>query len=74
MRRLGHKPERKGAEMHKYGMRMRGFSLGCQPMTGLVNWEDDRDGYKSVLWYGRKLTKEEVECYELDYLGEENKR
>lgn len=59
--------------MHKYGMRMRGFSLGCQPMSGLVDWMDDGEGYHSILWYSRKLTKEEVEQYELDYLGEVKK-
>lgn len=57
--------------MYVYGMKLRGFSLGCQPMDGLVEWKDEELGYHSVLWYLRKLTKEERDEYELDYLGEE---
>ena len=56
--------------LYKYGMRMRGFSIGCQPMQGLVDWEDcDSDSeYYSTLVYDRKLTKEEVSGYELDII------
>lgn len=56
--------------MYKYGMRLRGFSIGCQPMGGLVDAQDDASGvYWSILWYSRKLTDAEVRNYELDYLG-----
>ena len=27
--------------LYKYGMRLRGFSIGCQPMNGLYAWECD---------------------------------
>lgn len=57
--------------LYKYGMRLRGFSLGCQPMEGLWRADDDYDlKYHSLLWYKRKLTDKEVIIYELDYLGE----
>ena len=54
--------------LYKYGMRLRGFSIGCQPMDGLVEWDDcDNDSeYYSVITYDRKLTKEEVSGYDLD--------
>ena len=56
--------------MYKYGMRIRGFSIGCQP-EGVVEREDDTTGrYWDVIIYDRKLTDDEVEHYSLDYLGE----
>ena len=57
--------------MNKYGMRLRGFSIGCQPMDGFVERVDDPSGrYYDILVYNRKLTEQEVENYELDYLRE----
>jgi len=59
--------------MHKYGMRLRGYSPSCQPMDGLLFVRDDPDHkYHDVLIYNRKLTDQEVSDYELDYLGEIN--
>ena len=56
--------------MYKYGMRLRGFSFGCQPNVGLDHADDDESGkYWSILYYTRKLTENEVRDYELDYLG-----
>lgn len=53
-----------------YGMRLRGFSLGCQPMKGIIERRDDKTGkYYDILAYGRKLTEQELEEYELDYVG-----
>lgn len=58
--------------MHKYGMRLRGFSIGCQPMKGFVERQDDTSGkYWDILVYDRELTQQELEEYELDYLGRE---
>lgn len=55
-----------------YGMRLRGFSIGCQPMEGFIERQDDKYGkYWDVIVYGRKLGKNELEQYELDYIGEE---
>ena len=58
--------------VYTYGMRLRGFSVGCQPKDGLVKRRDDKSGlYYDVLVYERKLTRKELEDYELDYIGEE---
>ena len=57
---------------YKYGMRLRGFSIGCQPMGGFYERRNDpSDRYHDVLVYDRKLTHQELRDYELDYLGEE---
>lgn len=55
---------------YRYGMRLRGFSPGCQPKDGLLYVErsDDRR-YYDVLVYNRKLSEKEVENFELDYLS-----
>ena len=56
---------------YKYGMRSRGFSVGCQPINGLVEREDDPTGkYYDVLIYSRQLSNDELTEYELDYIGE----
>ena len=57
-----------------YGMRLRGFSLGAQPMRGLIrvfdseNKEklDSENNYHDLIEYERELTDEELERYELD--------
>ena len=52
-------------------MRLRGFSVGCQPLNGLVEREDDPTGkYYDVLIYSRQLSNDELTEYELDYIGE----
>lgn len=57
--------------MYVYGMRLRGFSIGCQPMRGLDHREDDLSGrYHDLLVYNRQLTEDELRNYELDFLGE----
>lgn len=56
---------------YKYGMRLRGFSLGCQPMEHLNDVrESDGDPYYSYLFYTEKLTEDQIRDYELDYLSE----
>lgn len=55
---------------YRYGMRLRGFSIGCQP-KGVVSREDDPTGrYYDILVYDRVLTAKELEDYELDDLNE----
>ena len=55
-----------------YGMRLRGFSPGCQPMEGLIRREDDPDGkYYDLLVYDRMLTWNEMRRYELDFYAVE---
>lgn len=71
------KTMRYGTRLHKhvytYGMRLRGFSIGCQPMNGFIRrMDDDSRRYHDLLIYNRKLTDSELTDYELDYLGEAN--
>ena len=55
--------------MYKYGMRLRGFSIGCQPMQGFMERQDDPTGkYWDILVYDRELSEQEVQDYELDRL------
>ena len=57
--------------MYKYGMRLRGFSIGTQPKAGFYERQDDPTGkYWDILVYTRRLSDEELRAYELDYLGE----
>ncbi|MBQ9631542.1 MAG: hypothetical protein IJV04_01300 [Lachnospiraceae bacterium] len=54
---------------YRYGMRLRGFSPGCQPKEGLLHREDDTTGrYHDIIVYDRKLTDQELSDYELDDL------
>lgn len=56
--------------VYLYGMRFRGFAPGCQPMEGLVAYQEDvLDEYYSVLSYNRVLSQREEDKYELDYIG-----
>lgn len=56
---------------YKYGMRLRGFSIGCQPTDGLDDIIDDPDGkYYDILIYDKPLSNKQISNYELDYLGE----
>lgn len=53
---------------HKYGMRLRGYSIGAQP-KGVLRREDDPTGkYHDIIVYERQLSADEVEAYELDEL------
>lgn len=52
-----------------YGMRLRGYSPGCQPKEGFVMRLDDPKGkYHDLISYDRELTEKEVRDYELDFL------
>lgn len=60
-----------GQKTYMYGMRLRGFSIGCQPMDGFIARTDDPKGrYYDILTYDRVLSGKEVMEYELDYIGE----
>ena len=57
-------------DIYVYGMRLRGFSIGCQPMEGFIErWDYITDKYYDILMYNRKLTDKELKEYELDYIG-----
>lgn len=61
--------ERHQSKQYRYGMRLRGFSIGCQPMDGFVERQDDASGvYHDILVYDRQLTQEEMDEYELDWI------
>ena len=52
---------------YKYGMRLRGFSPGCQPMDGLKRrYDDPTNRYYDIIEYDRELTENEKETYSLD--------
>lgn len=56
-----------------YGMRLRPFSIGCQPTEGFIErCEITLTGkcYHDILAYERPLTKKELDEYEMDYLWE----
>ena len=55
--------------VYVYGMRLRGFAPGCQPMNGFVERRDDPKGkYHDLLVYDRPLTDKELRDYELNFL------
>lgn len=50
---------------YRYGMRLRGFSPGCQP-KGVIRREDDPNGkYWDIIVYDHELTDDECEHYSL---------
>lgn len=62
--------------MYKYGMKQRGFSIGCQPMQGFIERQDSNGMkgthgrvYWDILIYDRELTEEEVSHYSLEKIG-----
>lgn len=65
----GMRPKKEGQmEVFGYGMRLRPFSIGCQPMDGLLKVVDFI-GYHNELIYDHKLTEQEEDDYELTFLG-----
>lgn len=57
--------------MYKYGMRLRGYSIGCQP-SGCIKHEDfenKENGYWSYIYYEFALKEEQMKMYDLDFLG-----
>ena len=57
---------------YKYGMKLRGFSLGCQPLGSLDSVEDDPTGrYYDILTYTKRLEPEVMDKYDLVMIGVE---
>jgi hypothetical protein len=58
-----------------YGMKLRGFSPGCQPMEGFVRREDDWTGkFWDVLVYDRELNSIQCDHYDLVLIGMDQAR
>lgn len=56
---------------YHYGMILRPFGIGCQPMHGLVGHiNDESERYWDIIIYDRELTGKEMFDYDLVYLGE----
>ena len=54
-----------------YGMKSRGYSIGCQPMDGLIRTQPDANrNFHDILVYNRELTDDEVRHYSLTRLHE----
>lgn len=56
-------------KLYRYGMRIRGFSIGCQPSGVFRRFDSNK--YLDEITYTKKLEDKELEQYSLDYLGEE---
>jgi hypothetical protein len=60
--------------VYLYGMRLRGFSPGAQPMDGFIDAQEDIMGeYHNVIAYNRPLKQSEMRQYDLDYIGARRK-
>lgn len=58
-----------------YGMKSRGYSIGCQPMDGLIRTQPDANrNFYDILVYNRELTDDEVRHYSLTRLYESAKQ
>lgn len=63
--------------IYYYGMRLRGYSPMCQPGSGLIGTANGMQykfaaqgrRYHDILAYDRELSIDELDDYELDYLG-----
>ena len=56
------------AREYRYGMRLRGYSPGCQP-KGVLRREDDKAGrYHDIIVYDRQLSADDIRNYELEEL------
>ena len=61
--------------LYLYGMRARGFSIGCQPKENYHSRYDScSHRWYDIIAYTEKLTDDDVTQYELDYLGEAEQR
>ncbi len=55
-----------------YGMRLRGFSPGCQPKENFIERRDDPRGrYWDLIVYSVPLTHKEQRFYDLDFIKTE---
>lgn len=60
------------ASKYKYSMKLRGYSIACQPMKGLIGVKEDSTGrYHNILTYDRQLEPREMRLYDLVFIGKE---
>lgn len=60
------------AAKYMYGMKLRGYSIACQPMKGLIGVKEDATGrYYDILTYDRQLDPREMRLYDLVFIGKE---
>ena len=58
-----------------YGMRLRGFSIGCQPMNGFIERRDSHaENFYDVIVYSRLLTEQDLKDYDLTFIGMEEEQ
>lgn len=63
---------KESAKKYVYGMRLRGFSIGCQPMAGFIERRDSKfNDFYDVIVYSRLLTQDELDDYDLTFIGTE---
>ena len=58
--------------MYKYGMKSRGYSIGCQP-SGVKKFEDVdkwKTGYWSFIYYDEPLDDNLLDKYDLEFIEE----
>lgn len=58
-------------KLYKYGMKHRGFSIGCQP-AGTKYYEDcnkEKTGFWSYIYYEKPLDDELIKKYELEFIS-----
>lgn len=61
-------------KFYKYTYKYRGFSIGCQPKQGFVEFIEDKTYEYEVIIYNRELTAKEIEDYELIDLNVEQEK
>lgn len=60
------------AAKYKYGMKLRGYSVACQPLHRLTGVKEDNTGrYYNILTYDRQLELREMRLYGLVFIGRE---
>lgn len=67
---MGYDAAPRVSQEHQYLMTERPFSLGCQPKSGFLGYEESElpkseSGYYGIVTYNRELTTVEIQRYEL---------
>lgn len=54
--------------LYFYGMRNRGYSIGCQPGNVYERYDSETPEYHDIIAYTSELSDYDLYVYELDYL------